>query len=331
MNLLRRSSKTRPTRIFFAADVHGSEATFRKFVNSARFYEANVLVFGGDLMGKAMVPVVEQPDGTHRAELHGVVQTLGDAEAVRAFTRSVETIGFYWVLMDMDEYGALHEDAAAVERLFVRLARERLAVWIGFAEERLAGSGVRCYMTGGNDDSPEVLTMLDEAAQESVVPCEHRVVDLDGRHTMITVGYSTPTPWDTPREASEEALARFIDDSAAKVPDLGRSVFNLHVPPLDSGLDRCLKLDATSDPPSPVKDAGRPVYYGGGSRAVREAIRRYQPVVGLHGHIHESPGQIRYGRTRCFNPGSEYGRGVLSGLIVSIGDGELVGYQHTTG
>ena len=331
MNLLKRSSKTRPTRIFFAADVHGSEATFRKFVNSARFYEANVLVFGGDLMGKAMVPVVEQPDGTHRAELHGVVQTLGDTGAVRAFTRSLETIGFYWATMDRDEYGALHEDAAAVERLFVRLARERLAAWIGFAEERLAGSGVRCYMTGGNDDSPDVLTMLEEAAQENVIPCEHRVIDLDGRHTMITVGYSTPTPWETPREASEEDLARFIDDSATKVPDPGRSVFNLHVPPLDSGLDRCLKLDATSDPPSPVKDAGRPVYYGAGSRAVREAIQRYQPVAGLHGHIHESPGQIRYGRTRCFNPGSEYGRGVLSGLIVSIRDGELAGYQHTTG
>src|SRR5439155_554403 len=221
-----------------------------------------------------------EADGTHRAELHDIPRTLDGAEAVRAFTRSVEDVGFYWELMSRDEYVALQGDAPAVEGLFVRLARERLAVWIGFAEERLAGSGVRCYMTGGNDDSPEVLTVLDEAAKENVVPCEHRVVDLDGRHTMITVGYSTPTPWGTPREASEEDLARFIETSATKVPDPGRSVFNLHVPPLDSGLDRCLKLDATSDPPSPVKDAGRPVYYGAGSRAVREAIQHYQPVVG---------------------------------------------------
>src|SRR2546428_6731761 len=121
MNLLKRSSKSRPTRIFFAADVHGSEATFRKFVNSARFYEADVLVFGGDLMGKALVPVVEQPDGTHRAELHGVVQTLGDAEAVHAVTRSAETIGFYWGLMGSDEYRALPEDGDSIERLFVRV------------------------------------------------------------------------------------------------------------------------------------------------------------------------------------------------------------------
>lgn len=332
MNLLKRLPKGRPTRIFFAADVHGSEATFRKFVNSARFYEADVLAFGGDLMGKAMVPIVSEPDGTRRAELNGLVHTLDDLDAVRAFVRSVETMGFYWALMDRDEYEALQEDSDAVEKLFVRLARERLTSWIGFAEERLAGSGVRCYVTGGNDDTPEVLTVLDEADQQNVVPCEHRVVELDGRHTMITVGYSTPTPWDTPREASEEDLARFIDQSAAKLPDPGRSVFNLHVPPLDSGLDRCLKLESSAkELPTPVKDAGRPVYYGAGSRAVREAIRRYQPVAGLHGHIHESPGQIRYGRTRSFNPGSEYGRGVLSGLLLSIRDGELVGYQHTTG
>jgi Icc-related predicted phosphoesterase len=130
---------------------------------------------------------------------------------------------------------------------------------------------------------------------------------------------------------TEGELARFIDDAVSGVPDTGRCVFNVHVPPLDSGLDRCLKLDATTDLPTVVKDAGRPVYYGAGSQSVREAIQRYQPMVSLHGHIHESPGQIRYGRTRSFNPGSEYMRGVLSGLIVSIRDGELVGYQHTTG
>ena len=331
MNLLKRTSKSRPTRIFFASDVHGSEATFRKFVNSARFYEADALVFGGDLMGKAMVPVVEEANGTHRAELHGLVHTLEGAEAVLALTRSVETAGFYWLQMDREEYRALQEDPDAVDRLFVRLARERLAAWVGFAEERLAGSSVRCFLTGGNDDMPEVLTVLDEAPQDHVVSCEHRVVDLDEVHTMITVGYSTPTPWDTPREVSEEDLAQFIDDATSGVPDTGRCVFNVHVPPLDSGLDRCLKLDASTDLPSVVKDAGRPVYFGAGSRSVREAIQRYQPVLSLHGHIHESPGQIRYGRTRSFNPGSEYMRGVLSGLIVSIRDGELVGYQHTTG
>jgi Icc-related predicted phosphoesterase len=331
MNLLKRSSKSRPTRIFFASDLHGSEAAFRKFVNAASFYGADVLVFGGDLMGKAMVPVVEEADGTFRAEIHQQVQTLDGAAAVAAFTRSVEAIGFYWVRVGREEYRALQEDSAAVDAMFVRLARERLAAWIGFAEERLSGSGVRLFLTGGNDDLPEVLTILDGLVGEDVVHAEHRVVDLDSHHTMITVGYSTPTPWDTVREVSEEDLAVFIDQSASRVPDVSRCVFNIHVPPLDSTLDRCLKLDATTEIPTVVKDAGRPVYYGAGSRAVREAVQRYQPLVGLHGHIHESPGRIRYGGTKCFNPGSEYQRGILSGLVVSIRDGALIGYQHTTG
>jgi Icc-related predicted phosphoesterase len=331
VNLLKRSSKSRPTRIFFASDVHGSEATFRKFVNSARFYQADVLVFGGDLMGKAMIPVVEQANGTHRAELHGEVRALDDADAVAALTRKAETAGFYWLQMDGEEYGALQDDPQAVERLFIRLARERLTAWVGFAEERLAGSPIRCFLTGGNDDMPEVLTVLDEAAQEHVVPCEQQVVDLDDAHTMITVGYSNPTPWDTPREVSEESLAGFIDDAVAGVPDVARCLFNVHIPPIDSGLDRCLKLDTSTDLPSVVKEAGRPVFYGAGSTSVRDAIQRYQPLASLHGHIHESPGQIRYGRTKSFNPGSEYMRGVLSGLIVSIRDGQLVSYQHTTG
>jgi Icc-related predicted phosphoesterase len=178
---------------------------------------------------------------------------------------------------------------------------------------------------------PEVLSVLEEEGGAAVHPCEGRVVELDGEHTMITVGYSTPTPWDTPREATEEQMADLIEASVSRVPDPTRCVFNLHAPPLDSGLDRCVKLDASTDPPTAVAMSGRPLFVGAGSRAVREAIRKYEPVVGLHGHIHESPGQITYGRTRCFNPGSEYGQGVLDGVLVSVRDGRLVGYQHTSG
>jgi Icc-related predicted phosphoesterase len=178
---------------------------------------------------------------------------------------------------------------------------------------------------------PAVLSVLEEGSGVHVLPSEGRVVNLDERHTMITVGYSTPTPWDTPREATEDELSRMIEGSASTVPDPARCVFNLHCPPLDSGLDRCMKLDTTGDAPSPIVKGGRPVYFGAGSRAVREALKAYQPVVGLHGHIHESPAQMVYGRTRCFNPGSEYAQGVLDGVVVSLRDGRLEGYQHTCG
>jgi Icc-related predicted phosphoesterase len=83
--------------------------------------------------------------------------------------------------------------------------------------------------------------------------------------------------------------------------------------------------------PRPDRSGGRFHYMGGGSSAVRDAISAYQPVVGLHGHIHESGGRFRLGRTQCFNPGSEYGQGVLQGWIVTLASGRLTSYQHTSG
>ncbi len=326
-------SKRRPTRIFFAADIHGSVPVFKKFLNAASFYGVDALVFGGDLMGKALVPIVREGGG-YRAHLQGRDHEL-EAGDLERFCRSVEVAGHYWKVMERDEYEELRRDPLLVKGLFQERASETLRSWILLAGERLSGTPVRLYLTGGNDDEPGVLEVLKEADGEHVVASEGEVVDLDGEHTMITVGLSTPTPWDTPREASESEIAATIESSVTRVPDPGRCVFNLHCPPKDSLLDRCAKLDtsrmAQGELPTPVLANGRVVMTSGGSAAVREAVRSYQPVVGLHGHIHESAGRIKLGRTTCFNPGSEYGQGVLEGVIVSIRDGRLVGYQHTSG
>jgi uncharacterized protein len=334
MNPFRRTTKRRPTRIFFAADLHGSEMAFRKFVNAAAFYEVHALVFGGDLMGKALVPIVRD-NGGFRAHFQGRDHAF-DADGLGAFTRSVGVAGLYWREVDRDEYDVLAADPLRVRGAFHDAAIERLRSWMDLAEDRLSGTGVRMYLTGGNDDEPSVLESLHAHEGEHVVPAEGHAVDLDGEHTLITVGLSTPTPWDTPREASEERIAAEIDAAVRSVADVDRCVFNLHCPPKDTSLDTCLKIqDAADVPPGelprPVREGGRFVHIGGGSAAVREAIRRYQPVVGLHGHIHESAGRFRIGRTQCFNPGSEYGQGQLQGWIVCVRDGRLAGYQHTSG
>jgi Icc-related predicted phosphoesterase len=319
-----------PTRIFFAADLHGSQVTFRKFLGAAAFYGVDALVFGGDLMGKALVPIVRANGGYH-ASFQGRDQEF-EADGLDAFTRAVEQPGFYWQVFDCDEYEAVEADPMAKHGLFHRLASARLAEWIELAEGRLRGTGVRLYLTGGNDDEPGVLEALDRHEGDRVVASEGRLVELDAEHTMITVGLSTFTPWDTPREASEEEIARVIDVAAAGVPDMGRCVFNLHCPPKDTPIDTCLKLEVRpGELPRPIREGGRFVTTGGGSIAVKEAIERYQPLVGLHGHIHESGGRFRIGRTQTFNPGSEYVQGVLQGVIVSLRRGRLVSYQHTQG
>jgi Icc-related predicted phosphoesterase len=320
-----------PTRIFYACDIHGSEPTYRKFLNAAKFYEVDALVFGGDLMGKLLIPIVREADGTYRARLQGQNHHIRGDEEMERFKRTLQTLGFYWQEMDPDEYRTYEGQQDRIDTLFDVLAKERLADWVALAEERLEGSGVRAYLCGGNDDTDEVLTALDEAPRDRVVNAENRVVPIDDEHVLVTVGYSTPTPWQTPRERTEPEIAEVIEKVVAEVPDPSRAVFNFHCPPLDSSLDTCLKLDASVWPPTPVIENRQPVYYGAGSQAVTDALRRYQPTVGLHGHIHESRGMNRYGRTPAFNPGSEYGEGVLRGLIVAIRGGEVVGQQFTSG
>jgi Icc-related predicted phosphoesterase len=320
-----------PTRIFYACDIHGSEPTYRKFLNAAKFYEVDALVFGGDLMGKLLIPIVREADGTYRARLQGQNHHISGDEEMERFKRTLQTLGFYWQEMDPDEYRTYEGQQDRIDTLFDVLAKERLADWVALAEERLEGTGVRAYLCGGNDDTEEVLTALDEAPRDRVVNAENRVVPIDDEHVLVTVGYSTPTPWQTPRERTEPEIADVIEKVVAEVPDLSRAVFNFHCPPLDSSLDTCLKLDASVWPPTPVIENRQPVYYGAGSQAVTDALRRYQPTVGLHGHIHESRGMNRYGRTPAFNPGSEYGEGVLRGLIVAIRGGEVVGQQFTSG
>lgn len=333
MPLFGKKAKARaePTRLFYACDIHGSEPTYRKFLNAAKFYEVDALVFGGDLMGKLLIPIVRDAGDTWRARLAGQNHHITSDDQMKEFKKVLQTLGFYWQEMDPEEYRTYEGQQDRIDELFDVLAKDRLAEWVALAEERLAGTHVRIYLCGGNDDTDEVLTALDEAPRDRVVNSENRLVPIDDEHVLVTVGYSTPTPWDTPRERSEEEIAKVIDELLSEVDDPSRAVFNFHCPPLDSSLDTCLKLDASVWPPTPLIENGQPIYYGAGSQAVADALDRYQPVVGLHGHIHESRGATKYGRTPAFNPGSEYGEGVLRGLIVAIGAGEVVGHQFTSG
>ena len=326
-----RSRESKGTKVFFATDVHGSERTWRKFLNAGAFYGADVLVMGGDVMGKLTIPVIREAGGGHRATIHGRVEHLQTAAEVQAARQMIGFLGFYHTVMDEDEYRATQADPAAVERLFVDLATERLVGWMDLAESRLAGTGIRCYATGGNDDVPEVMAAMDRADTRAFVACEDRVVPLDDQHVMVSMPYVNPTPWHTPREAPEPELAERIEAVAGSLPDYGKAIFNFHAPPQNSTLDTCAQLDWTTDPPSQIVSSGQPVMYGAGSASVRAAIERYQPMLGLHGHIHESQAAAKLGRTLCVNPGSEYGEGILRGCLLTITDGRVTSYQMTAG
>jgi len=331
MKFFSKKSSKKPTRLFFATDLHGSERTYRKFINAGKFYEANVIVMGGDIQGKLLIPIIKESNGHHRATLQGRVEHMASQDELTALIGRLDTLGFYNKIMDEEEFRAISADPKAVDKLFHEKARQKLSDWVDLAEERLNGTGIKCFVTGGNDDEWDVLSAIKREGAQSLIACENEMVMVDDDHSMISIGISTPTPWNTPREVSEEELGKMIEEMVAKVPDMNKAIFNFHDPPKDSTLDTCPMLDWTKDPPEQIVQGGQPVMHGAGSLSVRAAIEKYKPMLGLHGHIHESQSVAKIGRTTCINPGSEYGEGILRGCLVNFVDGEIQGYQMTSG
>lgn len=317
--MLHRSRPPR-LRILFATDLHGSEVVFRKFLNAIRVYEVSVAILGGDLTGKRILPVLVQPHGWI-ASIGGEERRANTEDELHKLTRSIRDLGQYPVLVDEAELATLRQNPSAVEARFVTECHAQVTDWMHRAAERLEPLGIPLFVTGGNDDFLSIEPILNEAPY--ITNAEGRVVEIATGIEMISTGYGNPTPWQCPRDISEDELAERIKAMADDLSDARQAVFNLHVPPYGSGLDQCPKLDTTVDPPRPI--VGEEI--AAGSTAVRDAIVRYGPALSLHGHIHESRGIQRLGSTVCINPGSEYGEGVLRSAVIDLEFGREVRAQ----
>lgn len=327
MPLFRRGTAKLGKTIFFATDLHGSEVCFRKFVAAAGFYSADLLVLGGDLTGKFVVPIVGRDDGCFSTEQFGKEIVLEEQDVAR-FEAECANQGLYAKRMAAHEYARYAADPTAADELFGLLMRERLAQWLRYAQERLDSTDVKIVTAPGNDDPFEIDDVIREHGGGRALLLEGEIYEVAPGHEMLNTGWSNPTPWHTHREASEHELARKIEAMADRLERPETAIFNIHVPPYNTGLDTAPQLDESM---TAVTSMGAQVVAPAGSTAVREALERYQPLVSLHGHIHEAGGVVRMGRTVAINAGSEYGEGVLRGVLVTVGDGELIRYQQTTG
>jgi Icc-related predicted phosphoesterase len=319
----RAPAKRRALRIFFATDVHGSDRCFRKFLAAAKVYEADVLLLGGDIAGKGLVPIRRQ-NGTLHAEVRGEPVSVGADEEPR-LVAEINRLGFYGVRMGDEEIVRCGEDPAHLDRLFREQIAIQVRAWCELAAERL-DPDVRCVITPGNDDPFEVDRVLADAPR---IDCpEGELCDL-GPVLLASLGDVTPTPWHTEREYGEDELARRISSMLDAVPSDRPAMVNFHCPPYGSGLDVAPELDETL---KPVIRGGRPSFIPVGSKAVRDAIKHYQPVVGLHGHIHESRAAQKIGATLCLNPGSDYSADLLRGAVVDLAeDGSYLDFLFTAG
>lgn len=313
------------TRIFFATDVHGSEICWKKFLNSGKFYKADVLILGGDMTGKALVPIVELPDGRFKATLLQQEFILKDEEEVQTMERRVGSRGYYPFRTTHEQLIEFEAEPARVDEFFHQQIIGVVKRWMELADERLANSGRLCYVCPGNDDSQEIDEVV--AASKEVRLAEGKVVPLDQDFSMISTGWSNVTPWDTFRELPEPELGARIEAMIPPDMDMSRTVFNFHCPPYNSNLDMAPEIDADLN----VIQAGRsliPV----GSTAVRDIILKYQPLLSLHGHIHESKGTARLGKTLAINAGSLYEQGVLQGVLIELDRRKGIrSYTLTTG
>ena len=311
--------------IFFATDLHGSNVCFKKFVNAAKFYDASVLILGGDVTGKMVVPIARQDDGTYLSSFAGQEVRLKTEDEVGQFEDRAANMGFYPSVMTEAEFQELAQSPERQEELFQERIQERLEEWLEYARTRLSGQAVKCFAAPGNDDSFFVDELIEMSGAIELL--EGKVVELDG-FEILTTGWSNETPWHTERECTEDELRQRIQPMIDQLANPERAVFNIHVPPHRTTLDQCPELDEEL---RPVHRGGNPVMTSAGSTAVRELIETYQPVLGLHGHIHEGRGVSRLGRTVCVNPGSNYGEGVLNGSLIRVKDGEIRDVQLTQG
>ena len=234
--------KSRALRIFFATDVHGSDRCFRKFVNAADAYDADVLILGGDVAGKGLVPVQRQGD-LLLAEVRGerVSVPVADADQLRS---EINMLGFYAVEMDEQEIARIGSDKPYLEELFRREITAQLEAWCGLVADRLEPR-IRCIITPGNDDPVEIDAVLERAER---IECPERTLCDLGPVLLASIGDVTPTPWNTEREYSEEELAERIAAMMDKVGDGRSTVVNFHNPPYASGLDTAPELDENLRP-----------------------------------------------------------------------------------
>ena len=314
------------TRIFFTSDVHGSDACFLKFINAAKFYEANVLILGGDITGKMIVPIVEQPNGIAIAEFLGTRQVLKTKHDRVELERNIRNTGYYPYSTTESEVERLQTDKELVENMFTKVMIEGVKRWSTIAETRLKGSDVKCYISPGNDDRFEIDEVL-RSSSTLIFPV-NEVVTINEEYEMITCGWTNFTPWHSPRELSESDLSKKIEAMTQKVQHMEKCIFNLHCPPYNTPIDLAPELDPTQ---KPVVKGGRVNVIHVGSTAVRRSIETCKPLLGLHGHIHESRGFVKIGRTLCINPGSEYGEGILHGALINLNQKGVKSYMLTQG
>jgi len=316
--------KEENTKILFATDMHGSEGTWRKFLNASAMLKVNVAICGGDLTGKMIVPVVEGKNKKYTYYLMGKTHATDEAGLEKAF-RDIRGIGYYPHLTNEQEYMEMTENPKKVDQVFHDVMTSTLSGWLDLIHEKVP-SETKVVVCPGNDDRTLVDELIDQ--HKDVINGEGKVVQIDESHEMISCGWVNPSPWKTAREEEEDKLEQRLEQYISQLKNVKSAIFNFHAPPYQTKLDDAPLLDKNLNP---IIQGGSVVMVPVGSKAVKKVIETYQPFLGLHGHIHEAAGSMKIGKTYCVNPGSEYAEGIVRAFLIEFKGDKLVRLQRIEG
>ena len=303
------------TRFLFSTDFHGSETVWRKFLNAAKYFDLDALILSGDMTGKLMIPIIKRSDGLYDASLQGERHELTEEE-IPDFSKKCRMITYLPYVTTPEEVETISADEAYREELFERLEQDVIRTWLSLIPDRVPRK-CKVILSPGNDDKLSVDDVIREqvGSVRNLVFGEEEVVKLDREHEVLCFGWSNITPFNSPRECDEDELDERLERVVAKVRRMDTAVFCIHVPPYDSVIDEAPLI---TEDLKYVLRGGHTHMVPVGSKSVRRIIEKHQPLLGLHGHIHESPGFVNIGRTQCLNPGSEYAEGILKAFLVEI-------------
>ena len=324
MSFLFKKKEAKTTRILFATDMHGSEGVWRKFLNASAMLKVDVAICGGDLTGKMIVPIVEHKNGKYSYYHLKKTHTIDSSEIEKAI-KDIKGIGYYPYVTTESEYEEMTKNPKKVDEVFHKVMLSTLKDWLDLIPEKLPKE-TRVIVCPGNDDRFPVDDLVNN--HKHVINGEGKVIEIDDQHEMISCGWVNPSPWKTTREEEEDKLEERLEKYISQLKNVENAIFNFHAPPYQTKLDEAPLLDKDLNP---IIQGGRVIMVPVGSKAVRKMIEKYQPFLGLHGHIHEASGSMKIGRTYCVNPGSEYAEGILRAFLIEFKGNKIIRLQRIEG
>ncbi len=324
MSFLFKKKEAKTTRILFATDMHGSEGVWRKFLNASAMLKVDVAICGGDLTGKMIVPIVEHKNGKYSYYHLKKTYTIDSSEIEKAM-KDIKGIGYYPYVTTESEYEEMTKNPKKVDEVFHKVMLSTLKDWLDLIPEKLPKE-TRVIVCPGNDDRFPVDDLVNN--HKHVINGEGKVIEIDDQHEMISCGWVNPSPWKTTREEEEDKLEERLEKYISQLKNVENAIFNFHAPPYQTKLDEAPLLDKDLNP---IIQGGRVIMVPVGSKAVRKMIEKYQPFLGLHGHIHEASGSMKIGRTYCVNPGSEYAEGILRAFLIEFKGNKIIRLQRIEG